>query len=184
MTLIATIVGMTAGYFGGIVDEILTFVMNLFLVIPGLPLLVLLTAFLSPGTPTVIVALAITGWAFNARMIRAQTLSLREKDFVAAAIVSGERAPVIMFRQLLPNMINVIVGGLIGATVYGITAATGLAFLGPHEQRRDHLGNQPLLGPERRRAPDRRLVGIRPVGPRWSPSSPSGWRSSTTGWMR
>jgi peptide/nickel transport system permease protein len=130
MTLIATIVGMISGYAGGVVDEVLTFVMNLFLVIPGLPLLVLLAAYLEPSTQTVIIALALTGWAFNARLIRAQTLSLREKDFVAAAIVSGERTGTIIFRQILPNMVNVIIGGLIGAVVYGITAATGLAFLG------------------------------------------------------
>ena len=130
MTFIATVIGMIAGYFRGAVDDILNFLMNLFLVIPGLPLLVLLSAYLKPGTTTIIFALAITGWAFNGRIIRAQTLSLREKDFVAAAVVSGEPAWRVIFVHILPNMINIIVGGFIGAVIYGIMASTGLAFLG------------------------------------------------------
>jgi peptide/nickel transport system permease protein len=130
MTFIATIIGMIAGYFRGAVDDILNFLMNLFLVIPGLPLLVLLSAYLKPGTTTIIFALAITGWAFNGRIIRAQTLSLREKDFVAAAVVSGEPAWSVIFVHILPNMVNILVGGFIGAVIYGIMASTGLAFLG------------------------------------------------------
>lgn len=130
MVLVATVIGMIAGYSRGFVDDILNFVMNLFLVIPGLPLLVLLSAYLKPGTATIIFALAFTGWAYNARIIRAQTMSLREKDFVAAALVSGEPAFKIIFVHILPNMVNIIVGGFIGAVIYGIMASTGLAFLG------------------------------------------------------
>ncbi len=128
--LIATTVGMVAGYFGGLLDDILVLIMNLFLVIPGLPLLILLAAYLKPSTGTVIFTLALTGWAFNARIIRAVTLSLREKDYVAAAIVAGEGNLTIIFRQILPNMINLIVGGFIGMSIYGIAASTALAFLG------------------------------------------------------
>jgi peptide/nickel transport system permease protein len=128
--LIATSIGMIAGYFGGFVDDILVLIMNLFLVIPGLPLLIILAAYLHPNTGTVILALAITGWAFHARIIRAQTMSLREKDYVAASIVAGENNLTIIFRQILPNMINLIMGGFIGTSIYGIAASTALAFLG------------------------------------------------------
>jgi len=128
--LVATIIGMTAGYFGGIIDNILTLLINLFLVVPGLPLLILLAAYLQQNTGTIIMTLAFTGWAFWARIIRAQTLSLREKEYVAASIVAGESNAVIIFRQILPNMINIIVGGIIGSTIYGIAASTSLAFLG------------------------------------------------------
>ena len=69
--------------------------------IPGLVLLVLLV-YLKPSTTTVVFALAITGWAFNARIIRAQTMSLREKDFVAAAVVSGERSLRVIFMHIMP----------------------------------------------------------------------------------
>lgn len=130
MILIATVIGMISGYFRGIVDDVLNFIMNLFLVIPGLPLLVLLSAYLKPGTFTIIFALAITGWAFNGRIVRAQTMSLREKDFVAAAVVSGEPALKVIFVHILPNMVNILVGGFIGGVTYSILASTGLAFLG------------------------------------------------------
>jgi peptide/nickel transport system permease protein len=128
--LVATAVGMTAGYFRGVVDDILVLIMNLFLVIPGLPLLIILAAYLHPNTGTVILALAFTGWAFQARIIRAMTLSLREKDYVAASIVAGERNFTIIFRQILPNEINLIMGGFIGTSIYGIAASTALSFLG------------------------------------------------------
>lgn len=129
-TVVATVVGMIAGYFKGWVDDILTLIINLFLVIPGLPLLILLAAYLRPSTSTVIMTLAFTGWAFHARIIRAQTMSLREKDYVAAAVVAGENNFVIIFQQILPNLINLIVGGFIGLSIYGISASTALAFLG------------------------------------------------------
>lgn len=128
--IIATVVGMTAGYFGGLVDDIITLIINLFLVIPGLPILMLFSAYLSMDMPTVILTLAFTGWAFHARILRAQTLSLREKDYVAAAIVAGEKNYTIIFRQILPNLINLIVGGFLGSTIYGIATSTSLAFLG------------------------------------------------------
>jgi len=128
--LVATIIGMTAGYFGGAVDNILTLIINLFLVIPGLPMLILFAAYMKQSTTTVVLTLAFTGWAFHARIIRAQTLSLREKDYVSAAVVAGESNFTIIFRQILPNMINIIVGGIIGSSIYGIAASTALAFLG------------------------------------------------------
>ncbi len=128
--LMATVVGLTGGYFRGMVDDILALITNLFLVIPGLPLLIILAAYLKPDTKTVILTLAFTGWAFHARIIRSMTLSLREKDYVAAAIVAGESNFRIIFRQILPNLINLIVGGFLGTSIYGIGASTALAFLG------------------------------------------------------
>lgn len=128
--IIATVIGMIAGYFGGTVDDILTLIINLFLVIPGLPLLMLLAAYFRMNTGTVIWTLAFTGWAFHARILRAQTLSLRSKDYVAASIVAGEGNLTIIFRQILPNLINLIVGGFLGTSIFGIATSTALAFLG------------------------------------------------------
>jgi peptide/nickel transport system permease protein len=127
---VATIIGMLGGYFRGFLDDILVLITNLFLVIPGLPLLIILAAYLHPSTGTVILTLAFTGWAFHARIIRAMTMSLREKDYVAASIVAGEGNLTIIFRQILPNLLNLIVGGFIGTTIYGISASTALSFLG------------------------------------------------------
>jgi peptide/nickel transport system permease protein len=130
ITLVAVVIGAMSGYYRGLADNVLSLLTNLFLVIPGLPLLIILSAYLQPGTATIIAALAFTGWAFSARIIRAQTLSVREKEFVNASIVSGEKDGYIIFREILPNLTSVIASGFIGAVVYSIGAATGLSFLG------------------------------------------------------
>ncbi|MBK8034595.1 MAG: ABC transporter permease [Chloroflexi bacterium] len=126
----ATVVGISAGYFGGRVDTLLSMLINVFLIIPGLPLLVALAAFLPPGEVTIIFALAFTGWAWTARVIRAQTLSVREKDFVLACIVSGDSHLRVMFVEILPNMASIVAGALFGSITYGIAAQAGLEFLG------------------------------------------------------
>jgi peptide/nickel transport system permease protein len=130
MMLIGTILGMVAGYFGGIVDDALSLFINVFLIIPSVPLAVVLAAYLPQGPLTITLVLAITGWAWNARVLRAQTLCLREKDFVAAALVSGERKWRIIFSELLPNTFSLIVSGFIGATIFAIATEVGLEFLG------------------------------------------------------
>jgi len=129
-TLVGVIVGMIAGYFGGRVDDVLSLFTNVVLIIPGLPLLVVLASFLKPGLGTIVLVLSVVGWAWPARIIRSQTLSYREKDFVSASIVSGENHFRIIFRELLPNLTSLIVGGLIGSVTYAIGAETALSFLG------------------------------------------------------
>jgi peptide/nickel transport system permease protein len=130
MMLIGTILGMVAGYFGGVVDDALSLLINVFLIIPSVPLAVVLAAYLPQGPLTITLVLAITGWAWNARVLRAQTLALREKDFVAASVVGGERKLRIIFSELLPNTFSLIVSGFIGATIYAIATEVGLEFLG------------------------------------------------------
>ena len=103
---------------------------NVFLLIPGLPLLITLASFLPQGMVTVILVLTFTGWAWPARVFRSQMLSLREKDFVYASVVSGERLHRIVFVEILPNMGSLVVSSLFGAVVYAIGADAGLAFLG------------------------------------------------------
>jgi peptide/nickel transport system permease protein len=127
---IGALVGMAAGFFGGWIDSVLSFITNVFLIIPGLPMAVVIAAYLKPGPVTIGLVLVITGWAWNARLLRAQILSLREKDFVLAAIVSGEGRLRIIFREILPNMTSLLMSGFISATVYAIGAQVGLEFLG------------------------------------------------------
>jgi len=127
---IGTGVGLAAGYFGGFVDDALTTLINVFLILPGLPLAVVLAAYLPAGPSTLAFALIVTSWSWHARVVRAQTLSLRHKDFVNAAIVGGESHLRIMFLEILPNMTSLIASGFIGATVYAIGAQVGLEFLG------------------------------------------------------
>jgi peptide/nickel transport system permease protein len=129
-TIVGLVIGMSAGYFRGKVDDVLSLLMNLFLVIPGLPLLVVISAYLKPSVWTIIFALAFTGWAWPARIMRSQMLSLREKDFVSAATVSGESNTRIIFREILPNMASIIVGSMIGSITYAIATEAALSAIG------------------------------------------------------
>lgn len=130
ITVFGAIIGMTAGFFGGRIDDLLSLITNVVLVIPGLPLLVTLAAFLPPGPLTILFVLSITSWAWNARVFRSQTLSLRGKDFVSASIVSGDGSAYIIFREILPNMTSIVAAAFLSSTLYGIGAEAGLEFLG------------------------------------------------------
>jgi peptide/nickel transport system permease protein len=129
-TALSAVVGIGAAYLGGRGDSLLTMLMNVFLLIPGLPLIVTLALFLPPGAATIVLVLSFTGWAWPARVLRAQALSLRERDFVAAAIVSGERGWRVMLQEILPNMWSIVVASFMGSTVYAIGAEASLEFLG------------------------------------------------------
>ncbi len=127
---IGALVGTTAGYFRGRVDDALSLLVNVFLIMPGLPLMVIIAAYLPTGGTTIALVLVVTGWAWSARVIRAQTLSLREKDFIAAATVSGESRLRIIVFELIPNMTSLLASACIGATIYAIGAEVALEFLG------------------------------------------------------
>lgn len=130
-TFIGVVVGMTAGYFRGRVDDVLSLVMNVFLIVPALPLLVTLAAFIGSGSlGYFVLVLTVTGWAWPARIFRSQTLSLREKDFVSAARVSGESSARIIFREILPNMTSIVAASMFGSALFAIGAQAGLEFLG------------------------------------------------------
>lgn len=130
VTVVGILVGMTAGYMRGRVDDALSLITNIVLIIPGLPLLIVLAAFLPPGFWSIIFVLSVTGWAWGARVLRSQTMSLREKDFVASAVTIGESKLRIMLREILPNMLSIVVAGFLGAVNYAIGAQAGLEFLG------------------------------------------------------
>jgi peptide/nickel transport system permease protein len=128
--VIGALVGTTAGYFAGRVDEVLTLIINVFLIMPGLPLMVVIAAYMPTGPTTVVLVLIASGWAWSARVIRAQTLSLREKDFVKAAMVTGENSLRIIVFEIMPNMTSMLASAFIGATLYAIGAEVALEFLG------------------------------------------------------
>ncbi|MFF8188718.1 ABC transporter permease [Microbacterium sp. NPDC016588] len=129
-TLVGLLVGLASAYLGKGVDNVLSLVTNVFLLLPGLPLLVILAAFLPQGIGTVIIVLVITGWAGSARVLRSQAMSIRGKDFVAAAQVTGESSLRIMFREMLPNMASIVMSTLLSCVIFGIGAQAGLEFLG------------------------------------------------------
>lgn len=137
ITVISTLVGMTAAYAGRWLDDLLSMVMNIFLVLPQLPLLVAIAAYVpfkgdNPvgAALTMIVVITITGWAWGARVIRAQTLTLRNRDFVLATIVAGEARWRIVFREILPNMISLLANTLILSSVGAILTEAALDYLG------------------------------------------------------
>jgi peptide/nickel transport system permease protein len=115
---------------GGSLDAAFSLLFNVFLVIPGLPLAIVVAAYLPSGPLTVAFVLVLSGWPWNARVMRAQTLSLRKRDWVAAAIVSGEGRFRIIVRHIAPSLTSLLVSQLIGSTVYAIGAQVGLEFLG------------------------------------------------------
>lgn len=130
VVLIGAVVGVCAGYFGGRVDAIFSLIFNVFLVIPGLPLAIIIAAYLPSGPLTLAFVLILTGWAWNARVIRSQTMTIRRRDFLAAAIVSGESHPRIIAQEVMPALVSLLVSQVIGSTIYAIGAQVGLEFLG------------------------------------------------------
>jgi peptide/nickel transport system permease protein len=130
VVVIGACVGVAAGYLGGGADFVLSQLINVLLVLPGLPLAVVIAAYLPSGPATVVAVLTVTGWPWNARVFRAQALALRRRDWVAAAVVAGESHAAIVFRYLLPTMTSLLVTQAIGSTIYAIGAEVGLEFLG------------------------------------------------------
>lgn len=130
-TTLAATLGILAAYAGGIVDEIVNFLTNVFLVIPTIPLLVVISGYLKArGMLTMILVLGFTLWAFEARILRGQALSLKNRDFVQAAKVAGESTWRIVFGELMPNMISRITAAFVLVFYIALLVDAGLEFLG------------------------------------------------------
>ncbi|HEY3504536.1 MAG TPA: ABC transporter permease [Actinocatenispora sp.] len=130
-TVLSVAVGLIGGYAGGVVDEVLSLITNIFLVLPALPLVIVLAGYLpSRGVTSVAAVIAVTGWAWGARVLRAQTLTLRGRDYVQAAKASGERAWRIIFAEILPVEFPVIATSFLATVLAAILAEAGLSFLG------------------------------------------------------
>jgi peptide/nickel transport system permease protein len=130
-TTLSVIVGVTSAFLGGLWDEFLSLVSNVFLVIPALPLLILLLGYLpQKGQTATIVVLSVLGWPWGARVIRAQTLAIRNRDFIAAARETGERSWRIIAFEIIPNEISLIAAAFVNTVLYAIGASVALAFIG------------------------------------------------------
>lgn len=127
---IGVVVGSLSGYYGGKIDELLMRFVDLFLAFPDLILAVVIVTVLGPGLTKVMVALAIVNWQGYARLLRAEILSVRERDFVEAARVLGARDVRVIFRHILPNSIYpiIVVSTLSMGSI--ALAGAGLSFLG------------------------------------------------------
>jgi peptide/nickel transport system permease protein len=130
-TVLSVLVGVSAAYLGGAADEILSMLTNIFLILPTFPLIIILATYAGKGTLTVIlVVLVLTGWSYGANQLRAQALSLRNRDFLESARVRGERRSYIIVFEVLPTMTSLIVANFLGAALYSVLTAAGLQFLG------------------------------------------------------
>lgn len=130
-TILSVLVGVSAAYLGGVTDEGLSLLTDVFLVIPAFPLIIVLATYAGKGSLLVlIVVLIVTGWSYGARQMRAQALSLRNRDFLDAARVRGERRSYIIVAEVLPTMISLILANFLGAALFAVLTAAGLQFLG------------------------------------------------------
>jgi peptide/nickel transport system permease protein len=133
-TILSVVVGVAAGYLGGAPDEGLSLLSNVFLAIPGLPLLIVIDSYLPPaGRSNAVligIVISLTGWAYGARIMRAQTLSLRKRDFVEAARIVGEGRSRIIFSEVVPNLLAIIASSFLFTMLYAIGAYVALAYLG------------------------------------------------------
>jgi peptide/nickel transport system ATP-binding protein/peptide/nickel transport system permease protein len=130
-TLISVLVGVTAAYRGGLIDGVLSLITDVLLVIPILPLIIVIAAYLrSAGLTDIIIVLGALGWSYGARQLRVQALSLRNRDFLTAAVVRGERSRYIIVAEILPTMTSLIVATFLGSAVFAVLTAAGLQFIG------------------------------------------------------
>lgn len=135
-TLLQIFFGLTSGYFGGIIGDTLALIINVFLVLPGLPLAIVLASLASANSAAnknefiIALVLLFTSWSYGARVLRAQTLSLKEREFVEAARATGEGSLRIIFFEILPNEFALVASTFVGTFVYAVGAEIALEFLG------------------------------------------------------
>jgi oligopeptide/dipeptide ABC transporter ATP-binding protein len=130
-TVLAVLVGVSAGYLGGATDGFLSLVTDVILVLPIFPLIIVIAAYeKNAGLLTLVVVLGVLGWSYGARQLRSQTLSLRRRDFLESARVRGERKSYVILHEILPTMTSLIVATFLGAALYAVLTAAGLQFIG------------------------------------------------------
>ena len=130
-TVLSLLVGVSAAYLGGLADSVLSAVTDVFLVVPTFPLIIVIAAYAGKGNLTVMIAvLVLTGWSYGARQLRAQALSLRNRDFLESARVRGERRSYIIVFEVLPTMTSLILATFLGSALYAVLTAAGLQFIG------------------------------------------------------
>jgi oligopeptide/dipeptide ABC transporter ATP-binding protein len=130
-TVLAVLVGVSAGYLGGTTDGFLSLVTDVILVLPIFPLIIVIAAYeKNAGFLTLVVVLGVLGWSYGARQLRSQTLSLRRREFLESARVRGERKSYVILCEILPTMTSLIMATFLGAAIYAVLTAAGLQFIG------------------------------------------------------
>ena len=125
-----TMLGAIAGFYGGLIDDVLMRLTEFFQTIPSFLFAIVLVAILAPSASSVVIAIATVSWPPIARVVRGEVLSVKGREFVLAAIVAGQRDLAILLRQVLPNTLSplIVTGSLLVATA--ILVESALSFLG------------------------------------------------------
>jgi len=130
-TGLAVLIGVAAAYLGGLWDSSLNVFTDVLLVIPLFPLLIVIAAYAHGGTTLVLIAaITLTSWSYTARQLRSQALTLRNRDFLEAARVRGERRLYIIVVEVIPTMISLIVASFLTNALYAVLLASSLQFIG------------------------------------------------------
>lgn len=127
---IGLVLGVVAGYYGGVLDDFVTWVIATLNCIPGLFLLLIVSAVLRPGPGALIIVLGLLGWTFTTRLVRGETLSLRERDYIVSAHAVGASSWYIMFAHIIPNVISITLINLAITIGELILLESALSFLG------------------------------------------------------
>ncbi|MFO7929271.1 MAG: ABC transporter permease [Candidatus Humimicrobiaceae bacterium] len=129
-TAIGAIIGTLSGYIGGIFDRVIMRVVDAFLVIPSIILIILVAAFINPGILTLIIMISIFHWQGGAKIIRGQTLALKQKNHIITAKTFGAKKLYVLLRHVIPDMGNILVVSFIYNSRSAIFLEAGLAFIG------------------------------------------------------
>ena len=130
VTALGTTVGIVAGYFGGVIENTLMRITDIFLIIPDLPFIMILALYLGPSVWNVILAIGMLWWSVTARVIRSIVLTVKEETFIESARSLGASNSHIILSEILPHTIPVIIVGVIRFTGFGVLYEAGLSFLG------------------------------------------------------
>jgi len=128
--VLGTTIGLAAGYFGGFLDTVLMRITDVFISLPTLPLMLIFLVFFGQGLQNIIIVIAILGWTGTARMVRSETLSLRERPLTEAAHALGASDGYIIIKHILPNTLPLILANVIIGVVDAILSEAGITFLG------------------------------------------------------
>lgn len=125
-----TLLGILAGYFGGLVDTVIMRISDMMIAFPGLVLAIAIAGILGPSVKNAIIAISLVSWTKYARLARSLVLKIRNRDFVAAAIVTGSKTPYMLWKYMLPNTITTLI--ITAATDIGsmMLELASLSFLG------------------------------------------------------
>jgi peptide/nickel transport system permease protein len=130
-TMVGALIGLASGYFGGLVDAALRILIDVFLSVPSLLFLILIASLLrGVSVPTMALIIGMFAWAWPARAVRSQALSLKERPFVNVARLSGMGGLEIVVRELLPHMLTWLGANFLNAFIAAILAESGLSILG------------------------------------------------------